>query len=58
MGHDETGLKLTSPCVGCEFWINMKLSIWRAKNPPDRTMMKFSALAIYIGRSGGQGTSV
>jgi len=35
----------------------MKQSSWRAKNLPDRTMTKSSAVGQYFGRSGGQGTS-
>jgi len=31
-GHDETGLTVPSPGDGCEFWVMMKQSRWRAKN--------------------------
>jgi len=31
-GHDKTVLMVPSPGNGCEFWVMMKQSIWRAKN--------------------------
>jgi hypothetical protein len=31
-GHDETVLTVPSPGDGCEFWVMMKQSRWRAKN--------------------------
>jgi len=32
LGHDEAVLTVTSPGNGCEFWVKMKQSRWRAKN--------------------------
>ena len=31
-GHDEAVLTVSSPGNGCEFWVKMKQSKWRAKN--------------------------
>jgi hypothetical protein len=56
-GHGEVAKWYQVPVDSCEVSCHDEIVSVRAKNPPDRTMTKSSALALYFGRSGGQGTS-